>query len=471
MCGGCGRRSVHDHRRIGRIRDHGARHRRVHGQIPRLQLRPPVLRRQDPCLRSDVGPDQGRRHGERHQRVAAGRREDHRHRHRRLDQESDLGGVGVRLSRAGVSVARPPTPTANTRSRASPAANTRSNSPPRRTLRRITTTSRSAPNRRLSSSRPEPPRAPPTPRLQPSGQITGKVTDAASKKALGGATVCTAEGEDCVTTNEAGEYTLTGLGGGSYTVMFSATGYVSQYYKGKANASEATPVSVNSRCHDEGNQRPARARTEIRSRSASAVLRRSLIHRRTTDGQGTGETRIRGHSDEQRIGAGEGRKHHLRTGVRLSAHLAETGRSQGGRNRSRGGRLHAVGRQRRRNGQERGHGEGRRQRRDDRRSRSPGRRRSALRNRTARAGKRGNGLHQGAAARAGAADGGVRDARDEQRVGAGEGRKYSRRGRYRDVRPLRRNTRKSRSAKPGWWRPSVRTPSPSKEKRSRTRRS
>ena len=81
--------------------------------------------------------------------------------------------------------------------------------------------------------------------LQPSGQITGKVTDAAGKKeAVAGATVCTAEGEDCVTTNEAGEYTLAGLGGGNYTVMFSATGYVSQYYKGKANASEATPVSV-----------------------------------------------------------------------------------------------------------------------------------------------------------------------------------------------------------------------------------
>ena len=80
--------------------------------------------------------------------------------------------------------------------------------------------------------------------LQPSGQITGKVTDAASKKALSGATVCTAEGEDCVTTNEAGEYTLAGLGGGNYTVMFSATGYVSQYYNGKANAAEATPVAV-----------------------------------------------------------------------------------------------------------------------------------------------------------------------------------------------------------------------------------
>ena len=70
------------------------------------------------------------------------------------------------------------------------------------------------------------------------------MTDAASKKALGGATVCTAEGEDCVTTNEAGEYTLAGLGGGNYTVMFSAGGYVSQYYKGVATAAEATPVAV-----------------------------------------------------------------------------------------------------------------------------------------------------------------------------------------------------------------------------------
>ena len=82
--------------------------------------------------------------------------------------------------------------------------------------------------------------------LKPSGQITGKVTDAASKKALAEATVCATgtAGESCGLSNEHGEYTLTGLGGGEYKVMFSAPGYVSQYYNGKANASEATPVSV-----------------------------------------------------------------------------------------------------------------------------------------------------------------------------------------------------------------------------------
>ncbi|HTY96185.1 MAG TPA: carboxypeptidase regulatory-like domain-containing protein, partial [Solirubrobacteraceae bacterium] len=84
--------------------------------------------------------------------------------------------------------------------------------------------------------------------LKPSGQITGKVTDASSSKkpAVAGATVCAtgAAGESCGTTNESGEYTIAGLGGGEYKLMFSAAGYVTQYYNGKANASEATLVSV-----------------------------------------------------------------------------------------------------------------------------------------------------------------------------------------------------------------------------------
>jgi len=81
--------------------------------------------------------------------------------------------------------------------------------------------------------------------LLPSGQITGKVTDAVAKKGIGGATVCvTGAGEGCASTNAAGEYTITGVGSGEYKVKFSAGGYFTQYYNGKASESEATPVMV-----------------------------------------------------------------------------------------------------------------------------------------------------------------------------------------------------------------------------------
>ena len=79
------------------------------------------------------------------------------------------------------------------------------------------------------------------------GSISGKVTAAAGGAAVPGATVCAAAttGLGCATTNEAGEYTITGLAAGEYTVVLtSSANYLTQYYSGKATASEATPVPV-----------------------------------------------------------------------------------------------------------------------------------------------------------------------------------------------------------------------------------
>ena len=82
--------------------------------------------------------------------------------------------------------------------------------------------------------------------LHVGGEITGKVTEASSKKAVAGTVVCAtnSSGGNCGLTNEAGEYTITSLDTGEYTLKFSAATYVPQYYNGKAEASEATPVSV-----------------------------------------------------------------------------------------------------------------------------------------------------------------------------------------------------------------------------------
>jgi hypothetical protein len=79
--------------------------------------------------------------------------------------------------------------------------------------------------------------------LKAGGQISGKVTDAASKAPLEGVEVCV-EGVDCVFTDSAGEYTFGGLPTGEYVVSFSRSGYATQYYNGKASSTEADKVSA-----------------------------------------------------------------------------------------------------------------------------------------------------------------------------------------------------------------------------------
>jgi Carboxypeptidase regulatory-like domain len=82
------------------------------------------------------------------------------------------------------------------------------------------------------------------------GQIAGKVTNAASKEALEGIEVCayakSVGGSVCAKTGPSGEYTVAELKAGEYKVEFSAweRNYLPQYYDAKPSSSEAQLVSV-----------------------------------------------------------------------------------------------------------------------------------------------------------------------------------------------------------------------------------
>jgi PKD repeat protein/lysophospholipase L1-like esterase len=87
--------------------------------------------------------------------------------------------------------------------------------------------------------------------LHPGGQLAGTVTDAATKAGVEGIQVCAFESsgeffDRCTETNSSGEYDVIGLPSGSYTVSFSSSlgEYASQYYNGKSQQLEATPVAV-----------------------------------------------------------------------------------------------------------------------------------------------------------------------------------------------------------------------------------
>lgn len=89
--------------------------------------------------------------------------------------------------------------------------------------------------------------------LHSGGQISGRVTSAATHSALAGIFVCASRGDEglsggCTETNSNGEYTIEGLGSGSYVVeffpVFEEGDYLGQYYSGKASESEANRVSV-----------------------------------------------------------------------------------------------------------------------------------------------------------------------------------------------------------------------------------
>jgi hypothetical protein len=92
-------------------------------------------------------------------------------------------------------------------------------------------------------------------------ELTGKVTDASTKAAIGGIEVCAyeyspsekslSEGpvEYCATTEANGEYSIPGLPPGEYIVEFttpveSGLNYVTQYYSGEVSVSKATRISI-----------------------------------------------------------------------------------------------------------------------------------------------------------------------------------------------------------------------------------
>ena len=115
--------------------------------------------------------------------------------------------------------------------------------------------------------------------LHVGAQITGKVTAAAGKKEpVAGALVCASgsAGEDCGLSNEAGEYTITGLESGEYQVKFSTLTYAPQYYNGKANASEATPVSVKAGATTSGINAALQAGGEITGTVTDGFTKKAL---------------------------------------------------------------------------------------------------------------------------------------------------------------------------------------------------
>lgn len=85
--------------------------------------------------------------------------------------------------------------------------------------------------------------------MQAGGQISGTVTDASSHAPLSKIEVCASYGPSrCSSTKSNGEYTITGLATGSYTIHFTAGAeggnYLDQYWNGKTSSSTAEAVSV-----------------------------------------------------------------------------------------------------------------------------------------------------------------------------------------------------------------------------------
>jgi hypothetical protein len=91
--------------------------------------------------------------------------------------------------------------------------------------------------------------------LQTGGEISGTVTSASAHTPLEGTVVCAEstagiESGPCTSTDNAGEYTLVGLGTSSYYIGFStnwegaSSDYLGDYFSDKTSRGEATPVAV-----------------------------------------------------------------------------------------------------------------------------------------------------------------------------------------------------------------------------------
>jgi len=117
------------------------------------------------------------------------------------------------------------------------------------------------------------------------GQIAGRVTSAATHTPQGGIHVCAQSNEsngsgNCVETNTAGEYVISGLAAGSYNVNFfsgwEGPNYLPQYFNGKSSSSEATAVSVSAGHVSAAVNAELQAGAEITGRVTSAATHAGL---------------------------------------------------------------------------------------------------------------------------------------------------------------------------------------------------
>ena len=142
--------------------------------------------------------------------------------------------------------------------------------------------------------------------LQAGGEITGRVTSAATHAGLAKISVCAEHSvntpESCVHTNAAGEYTITGLSGGSPRVLFSkgesGGNYAAQFFDGQSSLASASAVSVATGSVTSGIDAEMLAAGEVTGRVTSAVGAGALGGIRVCAFRTSGESLFPGEGEE-----------------------------------------------------------------------------------------------------------------------------------------------------------------------------
>ncbi len=122
--------------------------------------------------------------------------------------------------------------------------------------------------------------------LHTGGQITGRVTDAATKAPIEGVRVCEVEygrtfqfPSNCARTNASGEYTLAKLATGQYAIMFepaASSSYLTEYYDGETAPEPVTPVSATEEATTSGINAELHTGGQITGRVTAATTKTPL---------------------------------------------------------------------------------------------------------------------------------------------------------------------------------------------------
>lgn len=148
--------------------------------------------------------------------------------------------------------------------------------------------------------------------MREGGELSGVVTDATTKAAITGATVCALEtlgeaGERCVETNALGEYVVTSLAPGKYRVRVSSSSgeYASQYWGGATSFGAAQYVAVSDGVNVEGLDVALQAGGKISGVVTSAATKAPLAGIRACAGEACTVTNAAGEYTIIGLGAGE----------------------------------------------------------------------------------------------------------------------------------------------------------------------